>query len=41
MMALGGFSEKEVETIFNLLQRIRKNVEKEWMFVKKGNQRNY
>ena len=41
MMALEGFSEKEVETIFNLLQRIRKNVEKDWVFVKKGNERNY
>ncbi|MDV7767487.1 MarR family winged helix-turn-helix transcriptional regulator [Peribacillus sp. CSMR9] len=40
-VALKGFSEREVETIFNLLQRVRKNVEKDWEFVKKGNKRNY
>ncbi|MFE6014805.1 MarR family transcriptional regulator, partial [Bacillus thuringiensis] len=26
---------------FNLLQRVRKNVEVDWDFVKKGNKRNY
>jgi DNA-binding MarR family transcriptional regulator len=41
MVALSGFSESEVETISNLLQRVRKNVEKDWEFVKKGNKRNY
>ncbi|HZH59752.1 MAG TPA: MarR family winged helix-turn-helix transcriptional regulator, partial [Metabacillus sp.] len=41
MVALKGFSETEVETIFNLLQRVRKNIEKDWEFVKKGNKRNY
>jgi DNA-binding MarR family transcriptional regulator len=41
IVALEGFSETEVETIFNLLQRVRKNVEKDWEFVKKGNKRNY
>lgn len=41
IVALEGFSEREVETISNLLQRVRKNVEKEWEFVKKGNKRNY
>ena len=41
IMALEGFSEIEAETTFNLLQRIRKNVEKDWIFVKKGNERNY
>lgn len=40
-VALAGFSEREVETIFNLLQRVRKNIEKDWEFVKKGNKRNY
>ncbi|WP_026584219.1 MarR family winged helix-turn-helix transcriptional regulator [Bacillus sp. J33] len=40
-VALEGFSEKEAEIIFNLLQRVRKNVEKDWEFVKKGNKRNY
>ena len=41
MVALEGFSEKEVDTIFNLLQRVRKNIEIDWEFVKKGNKRNY
>ncbi|MFC0271869.1 MarR family winged helix-turn-helix transcriptional regulator [Metabacillus herbersteinensis] len=40
-VALEGFSEREAETIFNLLQRVRKNIEKDWEFVKKGNKRNY
>ncbi|MCZ8522671.1 MULTISPECIES: MarR family winged helix-turn-helix transcriptional regulator [Paenibacillus] len=40
-VALEGFSESEVETTFHLLQRIRKNIEKDWEFVKKGNERNY
>jgi DNA-binding MarR family transcriptional regulator len=41
LVALSGFSEQEVETMFTLLQRVRKNVEKDWEFVKKGNKRNY
>ncbi|RFU66583.1 MarR family winged helix-turn-helix transcriptional regulator [Peribacillus glennii] len=41
LVALEGFSEKEAETTFDLLQRIRKNVEKDWEFVKKGNKRTY
>ena len=41
LVALEGFTEKEAETTFNLLQRIRKNIEKDWEFVKKGNKRNY
>lgn len=40
-VALEGFSEVEVETIFNLLQRMRENIEKDWEFVKKGNKRIY
>lgn len=40
-VALEGFSEKEVETLFHHLQRVRKNVEKDWEYVKKGNKRNY
>ncbi|AWP27634.1 MarR family winged helix-turn-helix transcriptional regulator [Paenibacillus sp. Cedars] len=40
-VALEGLSAQEVETIFNLLQRIRKNVERDWEFVKKGNERSY
>ncbi|WP_179032490.1 MarR family winged helix-turn-helix transcriptional regulator [Paenibacillus kribbensis] len=40
-VALEGFSEGEVETIFNLLQRVRENIGNDWEFVKKGNKRNY
>jgi DNA-binding MarR family transcriptional regulator len=40
-VALAGFSEDEAETIFHLLQRVRKNIEKDWEFVKKGNKRTY
>ncbi|WP_334074171.1 MULTISPECIES: MarR family transcriptional regulator [Paenibacillus] len=40
-VALEGFSEREAETMFNLLQRVRKNIEKDWDFVKKGNKRTY
>jgi DNA-binding MarR family transcriptional regulator len=41
LVALAGLSDKEVETIFILLQRVRKNIEIDWEFVKKGNKRNY
>ncbi|WP_102275611.1 MarR family winged helix-turn-helix transcriptional regulator [Cytobacillus massiliigabonensis] len=41
IVALEGFSEIEAETIFNLLQRVRENIEKDWEYVKKGNKRNY
>lgn len=40
-VALEGFSGREVETIFNLLLKVRKNIEKDWEFVKKGNKRSY
>jgi DNA-binding MarR family transcriptional regulator len=40
-VALEGFSEREVETILDHLQKVRKNIEKDWEFVKKGNKRNY
>ncbi|WP_431088898.1 MarR family winged helix-turn-helix transcriptional regulator [Paenibacillus sp. 8b26] len=40
-VALEGFSEREVESIFNLLQRVRENIGNDWEFVKKGNKRNY
>jgi len=41
IVALDGFSEAEVESLFNQLQRVRKNIEKDWEFVKRGNKRNY
>ncbi len=40
-VALDGFSESEVEAIFTFLQKIRRNIEKDWEFVKKGNKRKY
>ncbi|MDI4647281.1 MarR family winged helix-turn-helix transcriptional regulator [Cohnella hashimotonis] len=40
-VALSGFSESEIDVVFGLLQRIRKNVEKDWELVKKGNKRIY
>lgn len=40
-VALEGLSEREVETLFNLLQKIRGNIEKDWEFVKRGNKRSY
>ncbi|QDP41164.1 MarR family winged helix-turn-helix transcriptional regulator [Radiobacillus deserti] len=40
-IALEGFSEKEVETISNLLKKVRMNIEKDWEWVKKGYKRNY
>ncbi|MFD2627606.1 MarR family winged helix-turn-helix transcriptional regulator [Oceanobacillus kapialis] len=39
--ALDGFSKSEEDTILNLLQRVRKNIERDWEFVKKGNKRKY
>ncbi|MCM3225218.1 MarR family winged helix-turn-helix transcriptional regulator [Terribacillus saccharophilus] len=40
-VALAGLSEEEVETIHVLLQKVRKNIETDWEYVKKGNKRNY
>jgi len=40
-VALEGFSEGEIETLVHLLQRARRNVEKDWEYVKKGNKRVY
>ncbi|MGP4062467.1 MarR family winged helix-turn-helix transcriptional regulator [Halobacillus sp. H74] len=40
-VALESLSEKEVEIIFDLLQRVRTNIEKDWEYVKKGNKRSY
>lgn len=40
-VALAGLSEEEVEIIHVLLQKVRKNIETDWEYVKKGNKRNY
>ncbi|KQL58339.1 MULTISPECIES: MarR family winged helix-turn-helix transcriptional regulator [Bacillaceae] len=40
-VALKGLSSTEVETLFNLLQTVRKNIDVDWNEVKKGNKRGY
>lgn len=40
-VALAGLSESEGEVLFQLLQKVRKNIEIDWEFVKKGNKRNF
>ncbi|AFI30746.1 MarR family transcriptional regulator [Bacillus sp. JS] len=40
-VALSGFTYEEKETISALLHRVRKNVERDWEYVKKGNKRDY
>ncbi|MDF9761970.1 hypothetical protein OKW24_003743 [Peribacillus simplex] len=40
-VALSGFSLEETEAVFHLLQRVRKNIEVDWEFMKKGNKRGY
>ncbi|CZQ99994.1 helix turn helix multiple antibiotic resistance protein [Trichococcus palustris] len=40
-VALQGFSNEEAQRLFDLLRRVRKNVEGDWEYVKKGNKRNY
>ncbi|GAF20724.1 LOW QUALITY PROTEIN: transcriptional regulator, MarR family [Bacillus sp. JCM 19047] len=38
-VALKGYHSTEVETLFNLLQTVRKNIDVDWNEVKKGNKR--
>lgn len=40
-VALAGLSTEETDNLFELLQRVRANIEVEWDFVKKGNKREY
>ncbi|MDG5788968.1 MarR family transcriptional regulator [Evansella sp. AB-P1] len=40
-VALDGFSDEDTESLFHLLHRVRKNIEKDWEYVKKGNKRTY
>ncbi|AKG36253.1 MarR family winged helix-turn-helix transcriptional regulator [Paenibacillus durus] len=39
--ALAGLSGEEIETLYKLLKRVRRNVEQDWEYVKKGNKRSY
>ena len=40
-VALQGLSEAEAAVLIRLLQKVRRNVEGDWEYVKKGNKRNY
>ncbi|MED0587700.1 MarR family transcriptional regulator [Bacillus subtilis] len=40
-VALSGFTSEEKEIISALLHRVRKNIEHDWEYVKKGNKRDY
>ncbi|RAL21401.1 MarR family winged helix-turn-helix transcriptional regulator [Thermoflavimicrobium daqui] len=40
-VALNGLTPEEVETAYQLLYKIRKNIEMDWKFVKKGGKREY
>ena len=40
-VALQGLSEEDATVLSGLLQTVRKNVEGDWEYVKKGNKRNY
>lgn len=40
-VALEGFNQEETEALLCYLQRVRKNIEVDWDFVKKGNKREY
>ena len=40
-VALQGLSEDESALLIDLLQKVRKNVEGDWEYVKKGNKRSY
>ncbi|MBD5642434.1 MarR family transcriptional regulator [Clostridium botulinum] len=39
--SLKKFSDEEKEILHNLLERMRKNIEKDWKIIKKGEKRNY
>ncbi|MGN7477390.1 MarR family winged helix-turn-helix transcriptional regulator [Solibacillus silvestris] len=39
--ALTGFSQKEIDQIATALEKMRKNIEKDWEYVKKGKKRQY
>ncbi|MDQ0174967.1 MarR family winged helix-turn-helix transcriptional regulator [Bacillus chungangensis] len=40
-VALSGFSQEEIDLIYHLIRRMRKNVEIDWELVKKGKKREY
>jgi len=40
-VALAGLSESEGEVLFQLLQKVRKNIEIDWELLKKGEERKY
>ncbi|SET23807.1 MarR family winged helix-turn-helix transcriptional regulator [Paenibacillus sp. NFR01] len=40
-VAISGFTGEEAETLFQLLHRVRRNIEVDWDYVKKGGKREY
>ncbi|WP_285768567.1 MarR family transcriptional regulator [Peribacillus sp. SI8-4] len=40
-VALSGLSSEEIEAMLQLLHKVRKNIEVDWEYVKKGNKREY
>jgi Transcriptional regulators len=40
-VALRGLTQKELDTLLELLQKVRKNIEPDWELVKKGGKRQY
>lgn len=41
VVALKGLSDEEIKTFSQILNKIKKNTEADWDYVKKGNKRNY
>jgi DNA-binding MarR family transcriptional regulator len=41
MVALSGFSEEEVELLYDFISRVRKNIVVDWENVKRGHKRDY
>lgn len=39
--ALEGFTDEEIDVLVDALKRVKDNISDDWMYVKKGNQRDY
>jgi len=40
-VALEGLTETEITTLVKLLDKVKNNISEDWLYVKKGNKRNY
>ena len=40
-VALEGLTETEITTLVELLDKVKNNISEDWLYVKKGNKRNY